>query len=504
MSRTAIFLKNSASTALMQVVTMFVGFFIPRIMMSVYGSEINGLISSISQFIAYFNLVETGIAGAAVWALYKPLAEQNNSVINSIIVATKNFYTRAGYIFVSLTLGLAFLYPAFVTVSTLNYLEVLVLVIVLGVAGALEFFTLAKYRALLTADQKTYVISIASTLAIVLNAVIIAMLSYQHINVVIVRAAALLSVFLRSFLLWAYVKKHYSFIDYNVEPDYSSLHKHWDAMILQILGVIQSGGPIVLATVFTDLKMVSVYTVFNLVVRGLNSILGIFISGLAASFGDVIARKEQGVLRRAYNEFEIIYYMLITAVYSVAFIMIMPFVRIYTKNINDVDYNLPVLGMLMVLNGLLYNIKTPQGMLVISAGLYRETKLQTTFQALILLIVGLIGGYYYGLYGIVCGAILSNIYRDIDLAIYIPQTLIKISPIKTFLRIGMVLLTTIIICIPYYFYSFPISSLFSWCLYAMVVSLWALLVVVAAMLIFERKTLMQVINRLGRLKGRVK
>ena len=95
MSRTARFIKNSISTALMQATTMFVGFFVPRIMMSVYGSEINGLISSISQFIAYFNLVETGIAGAAVWALYKPLADRDNKVINSIIVAVKNFYTKA-------------------------------------------------------------------------------------------------------------------------------------------------------------------------------------------------------------------------------------------------------------------------------------------------------------------------------------------------------------------------------------------------------------------------
>ena len=57
MSRTVAFIKNSASTAFLQVITMFVGFFIPRIMIGTYGSEINGLVSSVSQFIAYFNLL---------------------------------------------------------------------------------------------------------------------------------------------------------------------------------------------------------------------------------------------------------------------------------------------------------------------------------------------------------------------------------------------------------------------------------------------------------------
>ena len=501
MSRTAKFLKNSASTALMQAVTMFVGFFIPRIMMGVYGSEINGLISSISQFIAYFNLVETGIAGAAVWALYKPLAEHNNKVINSIIVATKNFYTKAGYVFVTLTLGLAFLYPAFIKVETLDYVEVICLVIILGVAGALEFFTLAKYRALLTADQKTYVISIASTIAIILNAVIIAVLSYQNINVVIVRAVALLSVFARSILLWFYCKKKYTYICYEVEPDYSKLHKHWDAMFLQILGVVQSGGPIVLATIFTDLKMVSVYTVFNLVIGGINSILSIFISGLSSSFGDVIARNEVSTLKRAYNEFEISYYMLITVVYSISFIMIMPFIHIYTRNITDVNYDLPILGFLMVLNGLLYNIKTPQGMLVISAGWYKETRKQTILQATILLVCGGLGAHYCGLYGIVIGAIISNLYRDVDLAVFIPKRLIKINPLKTFVRIGFIFLLAFIICFPFYYLQIPAGNIISWCMYAFGVSIYAITVVIIFMIIVERGILNNILNRVCKLRN---
>lgn len=57
---------------------------------------------------------------------------------------------------------MAICYP-FITDSTiLDQTSIFVLVLVLGVNGSLEFFTLAKYRALLTADQRTYVISLAS------------------------------------------------------------------------------------------------------------------------------------------------------------------------------------------------------------------------------------------------------------------------------------------------------------------------------------------------------
>ena len=162
MGRTRNFIYNASSSALLQIVTFIVGLITPRVMLSVYGSEINGLISSITQFISYFNLVEAGLSGATVYSLYKPLAENDYGKVNSIVSAAKRFYQQAGYIFVSLTFLLAVVYPLYIDVESLISWEIGVLVLILGVNGALEFFTLSKYRALLTADQRTYVISIVS------------------------------------------------------------------------------------------------------------------------------------------------------------------------------------------------------------------------------------------------------------------------------------------------------------------------------------------------------
>ena len=69
MSRTRVFLHNVATAALLQVITMIAGFVLPRVMLGVYGSEINGLVVSLSQFIACFNLVEAVISAAATYAI---------------------------------------------------------------------------------------------------------------------------------------------------------------------------------------------------------------------------------------------------------------------------------------------------------------------------------------------------------------------------------------------------------------------------------------------------
>lgn len=503
MGRTQKFFYNSMSTAFYQVIVMIAGFITPRIMLKYYGSEINGLVSSINQFIVYFNLVEAGLSGAAIYALYKPLAENNHKAINGVVSAARKFYTQSGYIFVSLTIGLATFYPFFVETKVLTPLNVGLLVLILGSNGALEFFTLSKYRVLLSADQKTYVISLASIVHIITNTIIVIFLGTMQVNIVILRLVALLSIFLRSFILMAYVKMKYKYIDYKEKPNTEALSKRWDALYLQILGAIHKGAPVVILTLVTrDLMLVSVYTIFNMVIASLNGILSIFKSGLSASFGDVIARGENKVLQKSYSEFEFSYYALITAVYSIAFITVMPFIRIYTSGVTDINYDVPLIGFLFVLNGLLYNLKTPQGMLVISAGMYRETRLQTTVQGAIAVILGLTLSPFIGIYGVLVASIISNAYRDIDLMFFIPRNITKLPVIKTAKRMSRVIVSVVIIWLPFIYIDISPIGYLQWALYAILVSIYSCLVVVGMSFLFDREAFRGAFNRVIRMVKR--
>lgn len=495
MTRTEKFLKNSASTALLQVITMLSGFVIPRVMLDIYGSEINGLISSITQFINYFMLVEAGLSAAVVYSLYKPLAEKDYIKISSIVTAAKNFYNKSGYIFVGLTICLAIIYPFFVTTNELSLVEVGILVLVLGVSGALEFFTLAKYRAILTADQKVYIISLASIIYVIVNTSIIVVLSYLNVNIVLVRAIALLSVFLRSYLLYFFVKKHYTYLNYNEVPDNKALDKRWDALYMQIIGVINSGLPILLATLFTNLKTVSVYVVFNLVIIGINGILGVFMGGVSSTFGDIIARKEYKNLKKAYNEFQLIYYLIIASIHGISFAMIMSFILIYTKGITDVNYNLPWTGFFIVLNSLMYSIKTPQGMLTIAAGLYKESRSRITLQTVIAVVFGTLLGYFYGLNGIIIGMLLANLYRTIDLIFFIPKYIPQISKTTTIYRMLGVIILSFIIYIPMLFLHIEISDFGVWIISSIGMIIYACIVISIYTVFFERNTMKGIIHR---------
>ena len=69
-------LLNSAASLMLEFVTVICGFIVPRLIIGTYGSEVNALTSSISQFLSYIALVEAGVGGVIRAALYKPLAEK--------------------------------------------------------------------------------------------------------------------------------------------------------------------------------------------------------------------------------------------------------------------------------------------------------------------------------------------------------------------------------------------------------------------------------------------
>ncbi len=495
-NRTKKFMHNSLSTALYQIVVMLVGFVTPRIILQFYGSELNGLVSSINQLISYLALVEAGIAGAAVYALYKPLADKDHDAISSVVTATKNFYNQSGWIFTALIVVMAVVYPFFIKTSKLGILEVMILVLVLGSKSFLEFFTLSKYRVILTADQRTYVVSNASTIYVLFQMIIIVVLSVLRLNIVVVYTVAIIALLTRSFILMFYVKKHYSYINYKATPNKKALDQRWDALFLQVLGAAQTGAPILIATIFTTLEDVSVYAIYNMVLSGINGLLSIFVNGLSAGFGDVIARKEEKTLQHSYKDFEYAYYILITIVYSVTAIMLLPFVKVYTNGITDANYVRPVIAILFAFNGLLYNLKTPQGTLVISAGMYRETRYRSLIQALIIIVGGVMLAPYLGLVGILIASCLSNLYRVIDLAIFVPKRITMLPARKSFLRITITTVLCVCMYLPFAFFEFTATGIFDWVLKAIIVSICVFVVTVLVNLIFEKKQFIYILTRI--------
>ena len=483
---------------LLQIVNMIINLILPRIIALEYGSATNGLVNSIRQFTQYISVVEGGLAFAAVYALYKPLADNDQDRINGILSGANRLYNYSGLIFSGLVLIGTFIYPAFVQKEGISPLAMGMLVLIIGAQGALEFFAIGKYKALFTADQKSYVISLINALGATINAIIIIVLVRMHLDFVLVWLFSLSSFIIRTLAYIIYARTRYRNLNFKAKPDFKALDKRWDSLILQILGAVTVGTPLLVITFMCGLLESSVYTVYNMVFASVLAILSTFNNGLSAIFGDMLVRNERISSRGHISNMNISTMASWAGHTPVPPSLSCPSSE-STHGSDRCKLYPPEIGLLFVFSGLLYNAKTPQGMLVISAGLYKETKYQTLAQAIINIVVSVALAPSLGIAGVLLGSVVSNLYRTIDLVIFIPRVLTKLPVTMTVRRlVRMLILTAISILPPLQYLNImdrTPNGYLGWLLWAIPTGLWCLLVFVLGNVIMERNTARDILLR---------
>ena len=143
-----------------QVVVGVSGFVVQRFVLNIWGSEINGLVSSISQFLTYVSLVEMGIGNAAIVALYKPIVYKDISLINKILGTVKKKYLCSGLIYTGIVCGIALVYP-FIVNTELEFSFIFSMVFVVAISGIVDFFWIGKYKVFFIASQRYYILNIS-------------------------------------------------------------------------------------------------------------------------------------------------------------------------------------------------------------------------------------------------------------------------------------------------------------------------------------------------------
>ena len=107
-------LKNIIVSLFQQFIAIICGLVLPRAIIKSYGSNVNGLISSITQFLAYIALLESGIGPVIKSVLYKPIAEKDKSQIEKILKSAQKFFNLIAYIFIAYLMVLCIVYPRLV------------------------------------------------------------------------------------------------------------------------------------------------------------------------------------------------------------------------------------------------------------------------------------------------------------------------------------------------------------------------------------------------------
>lgn len=488
---------NTISSLGLQFVNVICGFILPRLILESFGSDVNGLVNSVTQFLGVITLLDLGVGAVVQSALYKPLAEKDTDMISKIYVSANKFFRRLAEILLVYVVLLMIFYPLIVNKS-FGHMYTALLIAAICISSFAQYYFGIVNSLLLNADQRGYIQYTAQIITLILNTIACYIVIKLGASIQIVKLTTSLIFLIRPFFLVLYVKKHYSInrkITYTEEP----IKQKWNGMAQHFASYVLSGTDNIVLTLFSTLANVSIYSVYNIVILGVKNALLSMTNGFQSLIGEMLAKKETEKLNNFFGYVEWILHTGTTLIFGCTGVLLVNFVRVYTNGINDADYIQPLFAVLVTVANAGHCLRLPYNILILAAGHYKQTQSNYIVAMILNIVISIATVKIWGLIGVSIGTFVAMAYQTVWMARYDSKNIIC-WPFKNFLKqCGVDAITVIVASLATFKIPMLSVSYVSWFLLA--IEVFAVWLVIAILInsVFYRE---RVLSMFRRVKGR--
>lgn len=489
---------NILFAIILQLVTFVRGLILPRIIIPAYGSDINGLVSSITQFLTYISLLEAGVGTIFRSSLYKPLADGDTDKVSGVINEQKRFYRKIGLVFVFYVIALCFIYPL-IAKTKISTEYIVSFILILSISTFAEYFISLPYVSLLSADQKVRISYIVSIVYTIVNILVALFWVWLKADIRLIYLSMCVIGLLRPLFYWLYVKKHYN-LSKTAAPDASALKQRWNGMVHHVSYYVHTNTDSAILTIFVGTAMVSVYNVYGAIIFGMERLITSVSAGTAAGIGNILVSGDKKTIDRTVDLFEFVQSAATTVLFTITALMIMPFIKLYTANMTDVNYIYPEFAYVLVCAEAIYCFRCIYSTISTNANKFKETQLGAILECVVNLVLSLILTLAcgMGLLGIAIGTLAGMFVRYLAEVLFLSKNVINRSVLKAFKSLlvnACIAAVSVLICHFALNYD-TINSLSNWIIFAIISSFVVIAVAIPVYLIFNNSEMKTICSRI--------
>ena len=452
---------NILAGSVSQVISMILQLIGRTIFIHSLGIEYLGINAMFYNILMVLSLADLGFGSAIVYSMYKPLAENDTDRVVALLTYYRKIYHRLALVVAVVGLGMIPLLPYVVNLtSDIPYLPVYYLLYVVNIV--ISYLMSYKYT-IITADQKAYLITAYSLIGSIIQTTvqIIALLVFKSFMMY------LLVFILRTFLVnWFQsnkAKKLYPYIQGNMVLDKASKKSIFDNVKSMFLykfgGVLLNNTDNFIISIMVGTVFVGFYSNYMTIIAAIFSFIDIIFGSFTSSVGSLNASDDEDRKFKIFNVLNFIVFW-IMAFCSVCFLVLFnDFITLWVGK----EF---VFGMLtvivIVMNFFMSGSITTVAIYRDTTGMFKQTKFVFLITAFINLILSIILGRIYGLFGILLATAIARLLTNMW---YEPFILYKKyfrkSPLIYFKRQALYWIITIGCSLSTYLLSSMISTI-SW------------------------------------------
>lgn len=402
-------LLNARVNLIFYFLNLALSFFSRKIFLDALGADFMGLIGTMNNLLGFLNLAELGISTAIGYVLYKPLFEQNEPKINEIISVFGFLYRRIGFIILSAGCVLACFLPLIFPNNVFELGVVYFAFFSYLTTSLIGYF--ANYKqTLLGADQRNYVVTAYYQSAIIIKTLLQMTLVYYTGNYYLWISMELLLGITYSVILNWKVNQVYPWLRSEIKQGkllfkkYPEVIKYTKQLFVhRIGGFVQFQTTPFLVYAFVSLKTVAYYGNYTLIIDKISIFISNLLGSTNAGVGNLIAEGNTKRILQVFWELMGIRFLIAGTISFALLQLTDAFISLWLGDEYIISRHILYL---IILNSFIGYTRGATDQFIYGYGLFQDTWAPVA-EVSINLIVAIVGGYFWGLPGILMGNITS-------------------------------------------------------------------------------------------------
>lgn len=407
-TRTFNSVRNISIGVVNQFVITVLSFVIRTIFINTLGVEYLGVNGLFYNILNIFSLAELGIGNAIVYALYKPISENNEQKIAALVRYYKKLYNCVA-VFVAVA-GMALIPFLPLLVKTEKPINHITLFYVLYLTNSVFSYLCAYKAAIINADQKMYIVKVYSFVFSVIQTVLQAIILIFLRNFICYIAAQIICTLLSNIFISKKANNLYPYIKSNVildNQERKDIFKNIKSLFLYKLGgVILNNTDNILISVMIGTVWVGYYSNYNVIIYALLAFIGIIFTSVNASVGNLNATSDALNKYRVFNILNFLAFWIAGFASVCLFVLLKDFITLWLGK----EY---VFGSLtefaVILNFYIVGIIQPVWVYRESTGFFNQTKYVFMCTAALNIILSVILGRIIGIGGVLLATAVSRL-----------------------------------------------------------------------------------------------
>lgn len=410
-SRTTNVIKNAKVAAISQIIYIVLNFISRTVFIKILGNEYLGVNGLFTNILTVLSFAELGIGNAIIYSMYKPIAENNENKIKTLMKFYKKTYITIG-IAVAI-LGLCVI-PFFnlIIKDQPNIEENIIFIYILFLTNTSLSYFLTYKKSIISAHQKEYVINYYRLLFTIIQSIIQIAILLLTKNFILYLVIQIVCTFANNFAVSKKADKMYEYIKYNTkeELDKEEKKKIYDnvkSLTLYKFGsVILNGTDNIIISSMLGVATVGIYSNYTLIINAILSIISQILNVFTASVGNLNAIGTNEQKEKVLYELFFISVIIYGFCSGALFILINPFIEMWVgaKYVLSIGIVITII-LNFYINGIQFAPYTYRN----TMGLFNKGKYAPVAAAIINITLSIILGKCLGLMGIFLATSISRL-----------------------------------------------------------------------------------------------